>query len=128
MSLYRPLEAPPGDLLRFKLFRLGRPVSLSAALPMLENMGLRVEHERPSEVKRADAPRVWMHDFGWPSTTARTSISTGCARLFQDAFGALWRGEIENDGFNRLVLGAGLSAGARSWSCAPTRSTCARSG
>ncbi len=39
MSLYRPLEAEEGRL-RFKLFQLGqRPVALSDALPMLENMG-----------------------------------------------------------------------------------------
>ena len=38
MSLYRPLEAEPG-MLRFKLFHLGRPVTLSDSLPMLERMG-----------------------------------------------------------------------------------------
>src|SRR5581483_2005321 len=29
---------------------------------------------------------------------------------FTQAFAAVWRGEAENDGFNRLVLGAGLTA------------------
>lgn len=28
---------------------------------------------------------------------------------FQEAFAAVWRGEAENDGFNALVLGAGLN-------------------
>ena len=64
MSLYRPLEAEEGRL-HFKLFQLGRrPVALSDALPMLENMGLKVEDEHPSKIKRTDAPRVWLHDFG----------------------------------------------------------------
>ena len=62
MSLYRPLEAPEG-MLQFKLFRAERPISLSDALPMLGNMGLRVEDERPSEIRRADGSCVWMHDF-----------------------------------------------------------------
>ena len=30
-------------------------------------------------------------------------------RLFQDAFGALWHGQVESDGFNALVLAAGLT-------------------
>ena len=30
--------------------------------------------------------------------------------IFTQAFAAVWRGEAENDGFNRLVLGAGLTA------------------
>ena len=29
--------------------------------------------------------------------------------VFTEAFAAVWRGEAENDGFNRLVLGAGLT-------------------
>ncbi len=48
MSLYRPLEADEARL-RFKLFQLGRrPVALSDVLPMLENMGFKVEDEHPS--------------------------------------------------------------------------------
>ena len=49
MTLYRPLEAAPGTL-RFKLFHLGAPVTLSDSLPMLEHMGLRVLDERPHRV------------------------------------------------------------------------------
>ena len=52
------------DHVKLKLFHAGSPVSLSDALPMLENMGLRVDDQRPSRVERkAEAP-VWIHDFG----------------------------------------------------------------
>ncbi|MCX5511794.1 NAD-glutamate dehydrogenase domain-containing protein, partial [Pseudomonas sp. BJa3] len=28
---------------------------------------------------------------------------------FEEAFACIWRGDAENDGFNKLVLGAGLA-------------------
>ncbi len=42
MSFYRPLGASK-DVIRFKLYRATFTVPLSDALPMLENMGLRVD-------------------------------------------------------------------------------------
>ena len=107
MSLYRPLEAEEG-LLRFKLFQVGRPVPLSDALPMLENMGLKVEEEHPSKIKRAGAPRVWLHDFGMFHGEGPEFDPDRVNEAFREAFARLWSGEVENDGFNRLVLRAGL--------------------
>jgi glutamate dehydrogenase len=107
MSLYRPLEGEE-DELRFRLFRLGRAVSLSDALPMLENMGLRVEDERPSKVKRAAGPRAWLHDFGLRHSEPHGFDLDRVREKFQEVFASMWRGESENDGFNRLVLRAGL--------------------
>ena len=108
MSLYRPLEAGEGRL-RFKLFQAGRrPVSLSDALPMLENMGLKVEDEHPSKIKRAGAPRVWLHDFGMLHGEGPDFDPDRIDETFRDAFARIWSGEVENDGFNRLVLRAGV--------------------
>ncbi len=107
MSLYRPLEAPDG-LLRFKLFHSKRPIPLSDALPMLENMGLKVEEEHPSKIYRADAPFVWLHDFSM-SYQGDWQIDLDEIRdKYEDTFARVWRGEVENDGFNRLVLRANL--------------------
>ncbi len=108
MSLYRPLEADEGRL-RFKLFQLGqRPVALSDALPMLENMGLKVEDEHPSKIKRTGAPRVWLHDFGMRHGEGPEFDPDRIDGIFRDAFARVWSGEVENDGFNRLVLRAGI--------------------
>ena len=107
MSLYRPLEAAP-DVLHFKLFRPERPISLSDALPVLENMGLMVETGQPARIELADGSRMWMHDFGM---RAGESLEVDIDRVrakFQEAFKRIWAGEAENDGFNRLVLRAGL--------------------
>ena len=109
MSLYVPLESTL-DHLAFKLVRSGKPVLLSDVLPLLENMGVRVSDERPYEVKPADGPPVWIYDFGLRHDGAAELHADDVRETFQDAFARTWRGEAENDGFNRLVLSARLTA------------------
>jgi glutamate dehydrogenase len=109
MNLYRPLEAPPGTL-RFKLFWADRPLPLSDAVPMLEDMGVRVVEERPYELHPAGHGPVWIHDFGIVYTGPEGDVDIGRVRdTFQEAFAAILRGEAESDGFNRLVLQARLT-------------------
>jgi glutamate dehydrogenase len=107
MHLYRPLEAAPGTL-RFKLFRHGQSVTLSDVLPLLENMGVHVVDERPYEVRPAGAEPVWIYDFGLRHEQTTDLDADGMRERFQEAFAMVWRGELENDGLNRLVLRAGL--------------------
>ena len=108
MHLYQPLEATPQSL-RFKLFRRGAPIAISDSLPMLERMGLRVLEERPYRVASSGGEPVWIHDFGLLAGGAGIDISA-VADLFEDAFGRIFGGAVESDGFNRLVLTAHLSA------------------
>ena len=110
MSLYRPLEAAPGTL-RFKLFHSGAPVTLSDSLPMLERMGLKVLDERPYRVTLEGAPAIWMHDLGLLAMHDDTEIEIDALHaVFEGAFGRVFRGEVENDDFNRLVIAARLPA------------------
>jgi len=108
MTLYRPLEAAPTTL-NFKLFRAGRPISLSEAMPMLENMGLKVVAEQPAEIERTGDDTVWMHDFEMLHGEEGEVDLDETRDLFQEAFARIWRGHAESDGFNRLVLRAQLS-------------------
>ena len=108
VNLYRPLEAAPGAL-RFKLFHRATPVAISDSLPMLENMGVRVLEERPYRVAADGAGPVWIHDFGLQADDAAIELDA-VSKLFEDAFVRVFAGDVENDGFNRLVLGARLSA------------------
>ncbi|MGI9304600.1 MAG: NAD-glutamate dehydrogenase [Gammaproteobacteria bacterium] len=109
MTLYRPLEAA-SDTLRFKLYRLAEPTALSDALPMLENMGVRVIEEHTYEIEPVGCDSVWVHDFGMTFDEEAEVNVAEVKDIFQDTFGKVWRGEIENDGFNRLVLSAKLDA------------------
>jgi glutamate dehydrogenase len=108
MSLYHPLEEPE-NFLGFKLFRLGEQISLSDTLPLLENMGVEVVDERPHRIEPAGSPAVWIYDFGLLHE-GHGELQTGEVReIFQDAFAHAWRKEVEDDGFNRLVLRARLN-------------------
>ncbi|MFQ5775087.1 MAG: NAD-glutamate dehydrogenase [Kiloniellaceae bacterium] len=110
MNLYRPIEAEE-DELRFKIYLAGDPVPLSDILPMLENMGLKVISEIPYDVRPVgvEGP-VWIHDFAM-RTEDRATVDLGAVKdAFHEAFAKVWHGEIDNDGFNKLVLRAGLRA------------------
>ncbi len=110
MSLYQPLEAQDG-LVRFKVFRSGRSITLSDVLPLFQNMGVTVLGVRPYEVRPNDVPPAWIYDFslGTGATGNGGLVAAEMKEIFQDAFARVWGGEIENDGFNRLVLRAGLT-------------------
>ncbi len=108
MNLYSPLEAEPGEL-RFKIFNLGDPVPLSDVLPMLENMGLKVISEVPFSVKPAGTDKpVWIHDFAMRLRGPGEVDVMKVRQRFHDTFERVWSSEIEDDRFNRLVLGAEL--------------------
>ncbi len=109
MSLYLPLVSTH-DHLAFKLLRSGQPILLSDVLPLLENMGVRVSDERPYEVKPSGGTPVWIYDFGLRHDADAELQADDVREMFQDAFARVWRGESENDGFNRLVLSARLTA------------------
>lgn len=107
MNLYRPLEADESEL-RFKVYNTGRPLSLSDILPVLENMGLKVLSEVPYEIKLPDGGHATIHDFAMVTSEGAAVDFEDIHDQFQESFRRIWRGDMENDGFNRLVLGAEL--------------------
>jgi len=109
LGLYRPVEAPPHEA-RLKLLRSGDTVALSDILPMLEAMGLRVIAEVPHEIRAADLGRsFWLHDFLVQSANGDPIDLNARGADFETALTTVWRGGAESDGFNRLVLSAGLA-------------------
>lgn len=106
MNLYEPYGAEPGQR-RLKIYRLGPPISLTTVLPLLQCMGLEVVDERPYEIEVPGG--AWIYDFGLRYEPTVESNAAAAKELFQDAFTALWLGQAEPDGFNALVLGAGLT-------------------
>ncbi|KLV03775.1 NAD-glutamate dehydrogenase [Photobacterium aquae] len=110
MLFYRPQEeATDSRFVKLKLFHREEPIHLSDVMPMLENLGLRVIGESPYQVVTAKGTVYWILDFAMLHN-ACTGIDLSEARdRFQEAFSAIWHGELENDGFNRLVLCAGLT-------------------
>ncbi|MFD5126035.1 NAD-glutamate dehydrogenase [Streptomyces sp. NPDC058385] len=112
LSLYEPVGAAPGER-RFKIYRTGAPVSLSSVLPVLNQLGVEVIDERPYELRCSDRTTAWIYDFGlrMPQSSNGNGDYLGDdgRERFQEAFTATWTGAAENDGFNSLVLSAGLN-------------------
>ncbi|WP_439134454.1 NAD-glutamate dehydrogenase [Pseudomaricurvus sp.] len=108
MSFYQPFGSEKRDM-RFKVFHMDNPLELSDAIPVLENLGLRVVGEHPYKIQSKDGRRVWMQDFGL-RFDLNAEVDVHAARHnFQDAFAATWYKKNDSDAFNRLVLGARLN-------------------
>ncbi|MEU8875657.1 NAD-glutamate dehydrogenase [Streptomyces javensis] len=108
LSLYEPVGAAHAER-RFKIYRSGAQISLSAVLPVLNTLGVEVVDERPYELRCSDKTTAWIYDFGLRLPLREGEALADDAReRFQNAFAAVWTGQAESDDFNQLVLGAGL--------------------
>jgi glutamate dehydrogenase len=105
-----PDTRPAPDRVHLKIVKLGDPVPISDLLPMLENFGLRVISERPYELAWPEGGAAWIQDFELEHRERLNLDEAGLETNFKEAFAAAWSGEIENDGFNRLLFAASLNA------------------
>jgi glutamate dehydrogenase len=108
MHLYREDGAVPNEV-SFKIYHAGTSIPLSDVLPMLEHMGLKVDDEILYKITPEGAGAVMIHDFGLETRSGAPVKLDGTREIFHGAFRRVWRGEMESDGFNGLVLGAGLA-------------------
>jgi glutamate dehydrogenase len=106
MMIYEPVTAA-AQMRRFKLYRLA-PLSLSQVLPYLTNLGVEVVDEWPHQLRRKDGSRAYIYDFGLRHPDGLEEPDRA-RDAFCEAFAAAWHGLAESDGFDRLVLLAGLS-------------------
>lgn len=107
-SLYVPRTKRMEGLLRFKLFKHGKPLHLSSVLPILENHGVKVANERPYKLDLRIDGGAWIQDFDLQPESGLTVDVPSIQDSFKDSFVRVLRGQAENDGFNRLVISANL--------------------
>ncbi len=93
---------------RLKMYVGSGGLTLSDVLPMLERFGVRVLGQRPHRIQTRDGGTVWIEEFYLHHATVAVSSSRALCNRFEMAFTRTWRGQIENDGFNSLVLDGGL--------------------
>ncbi|MBU1437269.1 MAG: NAD-glutamate dehydrogenase [Gammaproteobacteria bacterium] len=110
MLFYRPQEEKDDSkAVRLNLFHKDHPIHLSDVLPMLENFGLRVIGETPYAVRCPDGSVSWVLNFSMELNGKVPLDFEAAQQLFQESFAKVWKGDLEDDGFNRLILGAGLT-------------------
>jgi glutamate dehydrogenase len=99
---------PASGALHLRLYRRGEPIAMSDILPLLENFDLRILNERPYRVEPTDGSTLWIQDLEVRHAGGRTLDPELDGRRFEQAFFAVHHGQAESDGFNRLILAAGL--------------------
>ena len=112
-------ETDPDSQVRLKVFSRGAALALSERVPALEHLGFRVIDERTYRLLVGDAKpgdtepgdeksRVWLHDMLLERATGEAIDLARAEKPLESALLALSRGQAESDGYNRLVLEAGL--------------------
>ncbi|ESZ18076.1 NAD-glutamate dehydrogenase [Mesorhizobium sp. L48C026A00] len=118
IDYYRHANQEPHQA-ALKIYHHGSPVALSRRVPVLENIGFRVISERTFEVGdeasdmiNTDQPgMVFIHDMELENSYGKPIDLGDRGALFEDAFLSVWRGDIDNDGYNGLAQTAGLWSG-----------------
>ena len=101
--------ADAADTLRLKLYHRGERLVLSAVLPILERLGLRILFEQSYPITRPGDGQTFIHELWMQEPQNRALDLARFREPFEDAFIAVWSGQAESDGLNRLVLRAALN-------------------
>jgi glutamate dehydrogenase len=110
LELYHTEASLPHEL-RFKVFSPNTYVAPSVILPILENLGLRVVGEVPYEIEIPGATDTfWLHDFSLVTEDQVAVDLTVIRESFYEVFSKTWEKRVDDDGFNKLVLHANLTA------------------
>jgi glutamate dehydrogenase len=116
------LYSLPGDgegRMRLKVYQLLGALALSDAVPALENFGFRVLEEVPTPIGAGEdgvATRGTIHDFTLELGEGEEVASLlGRRTRIEQAIADVLNGHAEDDPFNRLVVGTGLSAREADW-------------
>jgi len=109
LRFYRSIE-PNSSELKLKLFHQDGALLLSDLIPILENMGLKVAEEYPYKVTPPAENAFWLYDFTLIYAQQKNFDPEKYRERFADAFLSVWYAKTDNDPFNKLILGAGLTA------------------
>ena len=101
----------PAHRFAIRLFHPRKPIALSDILPLAENLGLRVISEAPFLLHTAHDGNdgVAMQMLRVETADASAVDLAAVGPRFIETMEKLRSGALENDGLNRLVLGAGLA-------------------
>jgi glutamate dehydrogenase len=108
LRLYRPAMQPAYGV-HLVIIRRGEALSVSEVLPTFEHFGLRMIAERPYRLNMEDGAAVWIQDFELEHYARQRFEVARIAEQVLAAFRAVRAGELDDDGFNRLLIAAALS-------------------
>jgi glutamate dehydrogenase len=109
INFYRR-EGASAKIVNLKVWNCERPLPLSERVPLLENMGFNVIDERTYVVERSEQAGgvVWLHDMTLARIGGADIDAVALDARLEAALMAVLQGRAENDGFNALVMNAGM--------------------
>uniref|UniRef100_UPI0035693C7B NAD-glutamate dehydrogenase domain-containing protein n=1 Tax=Paraconexibacter sp. TaxID=2949640 RepID=UPI0035693C7B len=105
LAVHLRTEEGVGDqptLTRLTVVRRGDKAELSAVMPVLEDLGLRVVEERPTRLEQDE--ETWLQDFGVLGPDDAPLDLEACGERVGACVAAVLRGEAESDDLHRLVV------------------------
>ena len=112
---FHQVSANGSGQLRLKLYQRHGSLALTEAVPALENFGFRVIEDVPTALVARGETLATIHDFLLDLPAGAGAGLMSHAPMVEDALAAVLNGSGEDDGFNRLITGAGLSAREANW-------------
>jgi glutamate dehydrogenase len=109
-NFYRIAE-DPDNMIRLKIYTSHQTIALSDCLPMLENLGLKVLEEFALKVRTTESGlkvRHTIHDFRLEDASGTEFHLHRLKERLETTLRQTWLGAVDNDGFNKLILRAGL--------------------
>jgi glutamate dehydrogenase len=116
---FRRRESDQDDSIGLKVWSYERPIPLSERVPVLENMGFQVVDEATFQValgashqtrhsRESHGCDIWLHDMLLERADGGAVDLTAGKQRLEATFLVVMRGGAESDGYNALVLAAGL--------------------
>ena len=100
-------ESEHGALV-LKVFHPLTPIPLSARVPLLENFGFKVIDEHSYRIEPSTGPDAFLHEMHVELDDIDDIDIEALAPRLQRSIQAIWTGEAESDGLNRLAIRANL--------------------
>jgi glutamate dehydrogenase len=95
---------------RLKLYRDTRPLTLSEIVPLLEHMGFTVFSEDLYRISLSSEQEYWISDFSLSCPVLENGMDIDLINeLCSLAIVQIWSGALDSDGFNQLMMKAGLT-------------------
>ena len=107
---FYPIDREVRQCAGLKVWSHRRPIPLSERVPVLENMGFKVVDERTYHhvPEESAEPGTWFNDMMLERADGRDIDLEARKSALETCFVKVMRGGAENDGYNALVLTAGL--------------------
>lgn len=83
-------------------------LALSDLIPVLENLGLRVQDEYPYAIAAEGRSTVWLYDLSVTAMDVTGEQVQQASERFVETLNAQWFGLTDSDAFNRLLLPVAL--------------------